>query len=68
MNTGWIGWCETHQKRLFTKKGAQRAKRTLRDPGLRKYRCRGEYWHIGHLPRDVKEGRKTAKEIFKDNP
>lgn len=60
----YVGWCEKHQKRLFTKKDAQRAKRQIRDPGLRKYKCTDTLWHIGHLAPEIKNGTKTAKQVY----
>lgn len=59
-----IKWCEEHQKKLFTKKAAKQLKRQLRDSNLRRYPCRDNLWHIGHLPAVVKKGRLTARTVY----
>ncbi|MBM0203239.1 hypothetical protein JNW90_09045 [Micromonospora sp. STR1s_5] len=69
---GPIGYCDTHQKRLYSsRKQAKRQIRDLRDnQGMREYRCRlvKGYFHIGHLPKDVRNGRITAPEIYGGRP
>lgn len=35
------------------------------EKGLREYRCPlCSSWHLGHLPRSVRKGRLTAKDIY----
>lgn len=57
-------WCESCGKKLFTKRNATLLKKELNDPGLRKYHCSDGLYHLGHLPKDVKKGRRTAREIY----
>lgn len=52
-----LGWCETHQKRLFTsRKKARKARQNGAE--LNAYRCDAvpRMWHLGHLPPQVKYG------------
>jgi len=59
-------WCPVHAKRGFHyRDGARVAIRNLNQPGMREYRCdQRDVWHIGHLPRDVRSGRRTATDIY----
>ncbi|WP_431892708.1 hypothetical protein [Micromonospora haikouensis] len=63
-----IGYCDNHGKRLFSSR--KQAKREIRrlpgGAGMREYRCDlvEGHWHIGHLPPAVREGRKTATEVY----
>ncbi|MFI6266131.1 hypothetical protein [Micromonospora sp. NPDC051006] len=65
---GHIGYCDTHQKRLYSsrKQAKQQIRKFHANTGMREYRCdlvKG-HWHIGHLPLAVVEGRKTARQIY----
>ncbi|MEU5945109.1 hypothetical protein ABZ793_06050 [Micromonospora sp. NPDC047465] len=65
----YIGYCDQHGKRLYpSRKLARRQLRAHRDSqGMRAYPCPlvAGHWHIGHLPKDVREGRITAPEIYR---
>lgn len=49
----------------------QEARKAIRmmpaEKGLREYRCPDcDDWHVGHMPRSVRRGRRTSPEIYKD--
>lgn len=76
MGTDWPNWvthttfCDIHGKKAFTKKAARAAIRQIHDKGMREYPC--DYhlglWHIGHLPQVIRDGRKTATDVFGPRP
>jgi len=60
-----VGTCRTCGKRCYlTKQLAKRAVRQMahRQGRLNAYRC-GDYWHLGHLPSDVVDGRKARQSL-----
>ncbi|WP_420123878.1 hypothetical protein [Nakamurella sp.] len=63
-----IGYCDDHGKRLFSsrKQAKPEIRRLHNVAGMREYRCDlvAGHWHIGHLPPVVREGRKTATEVY----
>jgi hypothetical protein len=64
---GSIGYCTTHQKGLYeNKKQAKAAIREACEKGMRAYRCdvADGFWHIGHLPHVIREGRMTQREVY----
>jgi hypothetical protein len=65
---GSIGYCTPCQKLLYEtrKKARQTIRWVHQGAGKRAYRCpeNEQLWHVGELPRAVKEGRSTAKEWF----
>ncbi len=64
---GYVGFCETHGKQLFvSRKKARKTARQINQPGLREYPCSevDGFWHIGHLPKHVVQGRITAPQIY----
>jgi hypothetical protein len=66
---GYLHFCATHGKKAFTKPGAKRAIRQLRERGgMREYRCDivPDVWHIGHLPQAARVGLKTSGEVYGD--
>lgn len=58
--------CPVHGKRTYTcRLAAKRRIRLLHDAGMREYKCDdGRGWHIGHLAPIVRDGRKTAAELY----
>ncbi len=65
------GWhdssCAVHRKRLYASRArARKAARHAHGEHLREYRCdqQDDMWHIGHLPADVRQGRRTARQIY----
>lgn len=59
--------CDVHGKKSYTTRDlAKQASREMHDPGMREYRCDAEpdYWHIGHLPEKVRNGKVTADEHY----
>jgi len=64
-----VGTCPTCGKRCYlTKRTAVRASRqiTTRTGRLHPYRC-GDYWHLGHLPRNVVKGAITRRQLGRRN-
>ncbi len=65
---GYLGRCSDCDKTIFTsRKVARRVLKTFHDTqGMREYLCPVEdgWWHLGHLPRAVLEGRTTADVAF----
>lgn len=60
--------CTSHGKRLYgSRDTAKQAIRRQHSKGMRAYRCElvAGYWHIGHLPPAVRDGRKTAAELYR---
>lgn len=54
-------------KRSYSsRKAARRAAHRLHDRGVTAYRCphNAGRWHVGHNPKDVREGRRTRHEIY----
>jgi hypothetical protein len=67
---GHTAWCNTHNKAAHTtRKQARRAARRLHDSGLQEYRCDvlDGYWHVGHAPRPVKQGKRSRREQARRN-
>lgn len=68
----WVGTCHIHGKRVYIGRAA--AKRAIRDvpdqKAMREYPCRhiADAWHIGHLPKIVRKGARTADEIYGGEP
>jgi len=59
------GACPTCGKVRFTsRKDARAAGRRLKHTGdpLSAYRC-GDYWHIGHLPTDIRRGVRSRDQM-----
>lgn len=67
-----IGLCPTGKRSYVTRAGAKRLVRVLKaegDKGVRPYWCEDcEHWHAGHLPDDVRTGRRSAAEIYRRRP
>jgi len=61
----WSSICGTCGKRAYlTRKAARNARRQLPNRGgTSVYPC-GGYWHIGHLPRSVRQGRANRHDIY----
>lgn len=62
-----FGYCDLHGKRRFeNRKDAKTAIRLWhrRGEGVREYRCTISGWHVGHLPPVVRNGEKTAREVY----
>lgn len=63
-----VGWCPAHRKHIYgTRRAAKRVCRILpHRKGMREYRCTAvDYgWHVGHQPRVVMLGLKTAREVY----
>lgn len=62
-----LAWCEVHEKKAFTKKNAKKVNRLLPGrEGMREYPCGyiSGGWHTGHLPGIVRQGGKTAFEVY----
>jgi hypothetical protein len=60
------GYCTVHYKYIYLDRAsAQKAVRQLHGKGMREFRCDAviDAWHIGHLPRVVRSGTLTSKEI-----
>lgn len=67
MGRPWGMSCDKHGKMAFDSRArAKRHIRMLGDSGMRPYRCDAidGYWHIGHLPLAVKQGKATAAEVY----
>lgn len=64
----YLAWCNTHEKKAFTKSSAKKVARQMNEQGIRKYPCdadlTGTWWHVGHLPKVVREGVMTAAEVY----
>jgi hypothetical protein len=65
--------CETHAKMSWpTRKSAKLGIRSMRGAGvdiqaMREYECSaGHGWHVGHLPKPVREGKVTIEQARKD--
>lgn len=61
------GRCELHGKNSYSSRNrAKAAIRELKSPGMREYQCSRDtrYWHIGHLPPAVRDGKHTAVEHY----
>jgi hypothetical protein len=58
--------CSTHRKRTWwTRKAARAACRRAPGEQLREYRCDVlPGFHIGHLPKDVRHGHRTAAQVY----
>lgn len=63
-------YCDWHRKKAFKKKAARQAIRQMHDKGMREYPCEFHVglWHVGHLPRVVREGEMTATDVFGPRP
>lgn len=62
-----IGFCDVHQKLLYTgRKPARKSAQCNGRDGMRPYRCDAVdgMWHLGHLPPNVRKGKLTAGEAF----
>lgn len=62
-----IGTCESCWKRSYvTRKDAKATIRHVNDPAMRAYRCPAGsgYFHIGHIPQAVRDGRMTVGQIY----
>ena len=63
-----IAYCSVHGKKLLTRKAAKGLIRDLHDTGIRKFPCEAhpnsDWWHIGHLPEEVRKGRKSIVQIY----
>lgn len=61
-----LGLCPTSGKRSYeSRKDANRARRELGERALRAYKC-GDcpWWHVGHLPYDVRRGLVTCEDVY----
>jgi hypothetical protein len=62
-----LGWCARHEKLTFATRKQARASRRA-NPGIgsmRPHRCDATLgWHLGHLPRAVRQGVRTASEHY----
>lgn len=64
-----LAFCTTHGKKAFTKNNAKKLLHVLpKRAGTSRYPCTMifEAWHVGHLPRSVREGRESRHEVFRD--
>lgn len=52
------GYCDQHQKITYLSRAAAR-RRSKMMTGVRPYRCEfnDQFWHIGHLPTLIRQGR-----------
>lgn len=69
MGAKYVAYCDTHEKELYHDRNlARQSIRGHHDPGMREYQCteRSGYWHVGHLPKAVREGRSTTDEYYND--
>jgi hypothetical protein len=67
---GHSSWCDTHNKMAhYNRKLAKQAARRFHDSGLQEYRCDAidGYWHVGHAPRAVKQGKRSNREHARRN-
>lgn len=66
---GHVGGCAKHGKRVYLVRAAAKAaiRRLPDESGMREYRCDAidGAWHIGHLHREVRHGRRTAREFYR---
>jgi hypothetical protein len=65
----WVHECAPcgGKRAYLDRKTARSAAKGLNDrERVREYRCPTDdrYWHLGHMPSDVKQGIITAKEIY----
>jgi hypothetical protein len=60
----WVGVCSVDGKRCYlNRREAKKAlKQHTRRHEMSVYEC-GNWWHLGHLPKAVKTGRKTRDQI-----
>jgi hypothetical protein len=60
-----LGICTECGKRIYTHKAHAKKAARVFHPGehLAVYRC-GEWWHYGHLPKPVREGKTTRSEHY----
>lgn len=67
-STNYIAWCQEHGKKLLSRPEARELIRRLNTTGMREYRCRAqlahEWWHVGHLPENVRRGYLPAHEVY----
>ena len=63
---GAIGWCNHCQKLLYIDRNKARAVGRQHHPHKGTYRCPDNelLWHVGSIPRAVREGHLTRAEYF----
>ena|SRR5690349_6544747 len=58
--------CEPCNKRSYTSRKDAKKVNVPEDGGMRPYKCPHDpnVWHVGHMPRVVKQGEMTANEVY----